>query len=342
MNSNKITDFDQLWDSMMKCRKGVSWKPSVKAFLFDDVENIYRMEKRLKNGTWKNGKPKPIRILYPKKRDGLSISFKDRIYQRSINDNVLYPNASRSFIFDNAACQHFKGTSFAVRRSKKLLWNYYCNYGIEGYVLQIDIHGYYPSMDHDLVKNTLGEYLDNKASEMVNSVLDEQYAGEVGYNPGSQMVQIAGVTVLNKLDHTCKEPMHLKYYIRYMDDFLIFHNNYEELVQYKNEITEILNSLGFTINENKTKITPLKKGFLFLGFHYRITTTGKIIMTLNSQSIKHERKKLYRLVNLCKKGELPREKVDECYRAWKAYADMGNSYYLLRHLDEYYESLWRS
>ena len=45
-----------------------------------------------------------------------------------------------------------------------------------------------------------------------------QYPGEVGYNPGSQMIQIAGISVLDPLDHMAKDLMGIRNYIRYMDD----------------------------------------------------------------------------------------------------------------------------
>lgn len=128
----KITDFDSLHESMTKCRKGVSWKPSVKSFVLNSEENLLRMERQLKEDTWKNGKPKPVLITYPKRREALSIPFKDRIYQRSINDNSLYPQMTRSFIYANCACQTGKGTDFARKLIKKYLWNYFCNYGSDG------------------------------------------------------------------------------------------------------------------------------------------------------------------------------------------------------------------
>ena len=79
----------------MKCKHCVLWKPSVKHFNLNAVTEVLRMEKKLKTGTWKNGRPRPIKILYPKKRDGLSIAIRDRVYQRSINDNVLYPATTK-------------------------------------------------------------------------------------------------------------------------------------------------------------------------------------------------------------------------------------------------------
>ena len=120
---DKIIDFDSLWESAMKCKRGVLWKPSTKHYNLNAVEETHRMHGKLAQGKWKNGKPKPIKILHPKRRDGLSISFKDRVYQRSINDNVLYPSVQRSFIIDNCACQKGKGIDFARDRLKKHLWN---------------------------------------------------------------------------------------------------------------------------------------------------------------------------------------------------------------------------
>ena len=335
-----ITDYDQLYESMVKCRRGVMWKPSTKSFVLNDIENIFKMEKQLKTGVWKNGHPKPIKILYPKKRDGLSISFKDRIYQRSINDNILYPATTKSFILDNCACQKDKGPDYARTRLKKQLWNFYSHYGLDGYVMQTDILGYYPNMSHEEVKKSFAKYLEPEILQMVSDVLDTQYKGDIGYNPGSQMVQIAGITLLNELDHFIKEQLHVHYYIRYMDDSIHLYHDIEDAKNNLRIIEQKLTEIGFRINKKKTRIVPLTKGFMFLGFKYRITDTGKIIMTLNPQNVKHERRKLKKMVAKSKHGDISKDKVDECYNAWKNHAQHGNSYKLLERMDKYYKDLW--
>lgn len=325
----------------MKCKRGVMWKPSAKHYNMNAVEETHRMNRKLENGTWKDGKPKEIQIVYPKRRDGLSIAFKDRVYQRSINDNVLYPSISKSFIIDNCACQKGKGIDFARKRLKKHLWNFYFHHGLNGYILQIDIKGYYPNMRHSAVKEKFKRYLDSDVYDMVCNVLDTQYVGDVGYNPGSQMVQIAGISLLDDLDHYCKERLHIKHYLRYMDDILILHHDYDELKNSLSMIEIKLQEIGFELNKEKTHITPLSKGFAYLGFIYRITSTGKILMTLNSANIKHERKKLQRLVSLAKQGKITKAKVDECYKSWCANASKGNTYKLIQRMNKYYDDLWR-
>lgn len=299
------------------------------------------MTKKFENQTWKNGRPKPIKILYPKRRDGLSISLKDRVYQRSINDNVLYPSIQKSFILDNCACQKGKGIDFARKRLKKHLWKFFCHHGTDGYVLQIDIKGYYPNMRHDAVKAKFKRYLPTDVYEAVCDILDTQYVGDVGYNPGSQMVQIAGISLLDDLDHYCKERLHVKHYIRYMDDILIIHHSRDELRAILNEIEVQLSKIGFEVHSEKTHITPLSKEFAFLGFKYRITSTGKILMTLNSANIKHERRKLRRMVNLAKQGKITKAKVDECFNSWIANASKGNSYKLIQRMTKFYNDMWK-
>lgn len=155
------------------------------------------------------------------------------------------------------------------------------------------------------------------------------------------MVQIAGISLLDDLDHYCKERLHAKYYIRYMDDIFILHHDENELIEMLNSIKEQLAKIGFETHEKKTHIKPLSESFTFLGFEYKVTDTGKIIMTLNSKNVKHERKKLRHMVGKAKRGEMAKEKVDECYQSWCVHTSKGNSFKLLQRMDKYYKELWR-
>lgn len=340
-NREKIISFDALYESYLKCRVGVSWKPSVKSFILNSEANLLRMENQLREGTWKNGKPKTILITYPKRREALSVSFKDRIYQRSINDNVLYPAMAKTFIKENCACQHGKGTDYARTLLKKQIWRYYRNNGLEGYVFQFDISGYYLNMKHDKVIEMFAKQVDGMTLDRITGILNNQYQGEKGYNPGSQMVQIAGISYLNKPDHFIKEKTDIKDYIRFMDDGIMFHPSKEYLEWVWKTLEEMLKPLGLSFNPKKTHIQPISKPFTFLGFKYRITETGKAIMSVDSQNVKHERRKLKKMVRKVKRGEMTKSKVDECYASWRNHASKGNSYKLICRMDKYYKNLWK-
>jgi len=337
--ADDVISFDALWASAVKCCLGVNWKPSVKQFMNNLAFEILRMSTALALGAWVNGRPQEILILYPKKRQGLSIKFPDRVYQRSINDNVLYPEMVRHFIAGNCACQKGKGPDYARMLLKKYLWNFYANYGLDGYILQIDISGYYPNMRHDKVKECFREYIPWDVEQHIEEVLDQQYVGDVGYNPGSQMVQIAGISLLNHLDHHIKEDLRRRYYLRYMDDFTIIGRTAEELQVVLDDIKIRLADLGFSVSEKKTHIQPLSERFRFLGFDYKMTDTGKIIMTVNPESVKHERKKIFRLNMLAAQGEITYDKVDECLNSYVAHLEHGNSDNLIVRLREYNKSI---
>ncbi len=335
-----VIGFDALYESMWKCRKGVLWKDSVASFVLNGIERVTILSEDLKDGTYKARPLAKFTVTSPKKREIASVCFRDRVYQRSLNDNVVYPVMSKSFIYDNFACQKGKGTDAARNRVKEFLRRYYRKHGSDGYVAQFDIHGYYPHMDHEIAKETFHRKLDEWTYSKVAEILDEQYEGDVGFNPGSQLIQIAGISVLDGLDHYIKEQLHAKFYIRYMDDFIIIHEDENYLNDCRNKIRDYLNNIKFELNEKKTRVYPLKDGIEFMGFTFRLTDTGKVLMIIKPENVKRERKKLKRLVEKSKRGCLPREKVDESYAAWRNHASKGNSFLLLQRMDSYYKSLW--
>lgn len=333
--------FDALYDSMWKCKRGKMWKASVAHFVTHGIEETLKLEAELKNETYKPRKPRTFTLTYPKVRQCSSTHIRDRIVQRSLNDNIIYPATTRSFIWDNMACQKGKGTTKAMDRLDHFLHRYYINNGNsnEGWVFQFDIQGYYKSMRHDLAEQCFRKYLDEETVTNALSWLQRQYPGEIGYEPGSQMVQILGISFLNQIDHSVKEKLKVKIYERYMDDGFIISNDREFLEECWSDMENELKEIGMRFHPQKTKIYPLKDGIKILGFTFKLTDTGKVIRIIDPKNVKHERKKLVRMANLVANGEMTKEKFYECYFAWKAHANLGNSYMLIQHMDKFVEQL---
>ena len=195
-------------------------------------------------------------------------------------------------------------------------------------------------MSHKVAEANLRQYLRPEVAKMAIEILREQYEGDVGYLPGSQLVQLLGISILNPMDHYIKEKLRIKEYIRYMDDFILIHEDKEYLEYCRKQIEKGLNARGFVFNPKKTRIYPLADGIKFLGFYFSLTPTGKVLMLIDPKNVKMERKRLRRMVNLAKKGRLTRQKVDQCYTSWKAHASKGNSHNLLQRMDTFYEDLW--
>ena len=337
---SSATCFDALYESLMKCKKGVMWKDSTAAMVLRGVERIAKLSRDLINNNYKPNPTKIFKVTSPKPREIASISFRDRVYQRSLNDNAVYPAMTRSFIYDNFACQIGKGTDAARERLKEFLRKYYMKNGYSGYVARFDIKGYYPNMRHDIVEQVFKKRLNSSVYEQVKKILRNQYDGEVGYNPGSQLVQIAGISVLNDMDHYIKEKLHIKYYLRYMDDFIIIHDSYATLKDSQEKIRQFVSKYGFDFNEKKTVIKPVQESIPFLGFDFRLTSTGKVLMILRSENVKREKRKLKRMVSLSKRDGITKKSVDDSFESWKAHASKGNSYELIRRMDIYYKNLW--
>ena len=225
-------------------------------------------------------------------------------------------------------------------RLDDFLHRYFINTGSnEGWVLQADVHGYYRNMRHDKAKECFERHLDQPTVDVATEWLQYQYPYPVGYEPGSQMVQILGISMLDPFDHAIKERLRAKTYGRYMDDFYIVSDNREFLEQCLDAMRKELDEIGLELHPKKTRIYPLKKGIKVLGFTFRLTNTGNVIRIIDPNNVKHEQKKLYRMAQKVKRGEITMRKFWDCYGAWKAHAELGNSYKLLKRMDDYVYSL---
>ncbi len=129
------------------------------------------------------------------------------------------------------------------------------------------------------------EIIDSTNEEYINQVLDKyvkynipRYEKKKGLPIGNLTSQFLSIYYLNKLDHFIVHDLHLKYYVRYMDDFVILHEDKQYLKQCLKIIIEKLEKeYLLQVNENKTKIINAQEGFIFLGYKF-ILKNKKTIM----------------------------------------------------------------
>ena len=145
---------------------------------------------------------------------------------------------------------------------------------------------------------------------------------------GSQTSQLFANIYLNELDQFVKHILKVRYYIRYVDDFVILSNSAEELKAYKEKINIFLKErLLLELHPDKSKVLTIQQGIQFLGF--RIFSYHKIPRRAN---IRKFQGKLKELKVLYKEKQLSRERVVECLEGWMAYARQGNTYKYRRNL----------
>lgn len=310
---------DALYESMIKCKRTVLWKDSTAHFYLNDIAELGKLYNRLSTGCYAPDAGHIFMIQRPKKREALALTFRDRVCQRSLNDNIVYPELTRHLVYDNCACQKGKGTDFCRNRLKCHLQKFYRKHGTHGYILKCDIKGYYPNMRHQIANDLFDRYLSEDVASFAKKVLDAQYSGDIGYYPGSQLLQLVGVAALNGLDHFIKEKLRIKHYIRYMDDFLLIHEDRRYLEYCRKQIEHELGLIGFHLHPDKTKIIPVNSQFKYMGFLYRLTPTGKVLMFVDPKLIKSTRKQVEKMQKVAP------ERVPERLRIWRDYASRGNS-----------------
>lgn len=330
--------FKELYKGLKKSCCNVRWKDSVTGYEANGLKNTYLLRQSLLNGTYKISGYQRFKVHEPKEREIVATRLKDRQFQRSLCDNVLYPQITRSFIRDNCACQRCKGVDDALDRLTVHLRRYYFKHGPNGWALKCDIRHYFAETPHDVAKAAIRKRLtDQRAAYYTDAIIDS-FGGDKGIGLGSQVSQITELAVLDDLDHYIKERLRIKHYLRYMDDFILIHEDKSVLRAALAEIEKRLSALGMTLNK-KTQILPLKNGVLWLKWRFVLTDTGKVIRKICMKSVVRERRKLRKMAKLAVAGRIPVAAITESFITWKAHAQRGNCRKIVADMQKLYDKL---
>lgn len=138
---------------------------------------------------------------------------------------------------------------------------------------------------------------------------------------GNMSSQIMAIFYLNELDHFIKEKLHIKYYIRYMDDFILIHADKKYLQYCLCEIQKKVASLKLALN-HKTQIYEIHNGFPFLGYRF-ILKEKRLYTLMNSKAKKRIRKDMQKNGHNYKQ----RKEILMKYNSYLMEADSGDFQY---------------
>ena len=256
-----IYDFDNIicaYDEVCrntKSKSKVSNLKEYKSVYISRVHNILK-EKRYVVGSYNK-----FTIYDPKKRLIVSQNVQDKIINHLVARFILYPSILPCLIDANVASRKDMGTKRGLelinkfKRDCKIRYNKY-------YILKCDISKFFSSIDHDILKQKiLRRIKDKDALKIVFDIID---SCSPGLGIGSITSQVLAVFYLNDLDHFIKEQLKIKYYVRYQDDFLLFHPSKDYLKHCLKEIKSFLQKEKLVLN-NKTRIYNSNDNFIFLG-----------------------------------------------------------------------------
>ena len=278
--------------------------------------NIYYIYRILKNRSYLPKRYHVFLIFEPKPRLVMSQCIVDKIVNHFVMSQYLLPYLESTLIEENVATRKNKGSSYAMMLVKKYIhYLLYHNPDKEIYCLKIDISKYFYTIDHEILLEKLEKRIKDKDvinlikviiketnQEYVNSEVKyfrEKYHVDIpdyqqgkGLSIGAMTSQFLAIYYLNDLDHYIKEKLKCKYYVRYMDDFLILDQDKERLKYIYREIMQKLEELSLLINK-KSNLYRVSRGFSFLGYHYRVCHQKLKINCLRNTRVRINRKLSY-------------------------------------------------
>lgn len=329
LDYEKAISFDELLKAARQCDNSVSWKSSVIKWMYHEYGNVAELRKRLLNGTYKLSKYVKFQITEPKRRVIFSTKFVDRVLQRSLCNNGLYDALTKPLIYDNGACQVGKGTSFTLERFERMLHKYYTdNHTNHGYAIVIDMHNYFGSTPHKLLKECVEKAVPEPnfkrhVFDIIDSFVDEREPSEIAADPfgvrgvglGSQVSQLLELLYLNDVDHYIKEQLRIKYYIRYMDDLILFVKDKKSAREIFNILKEKIEAKGLELNP-KSDIHPIENGVKFLKVHFKLTDSGAVKKRISKESVNKELRRITVLLRLYKENKIDYEFLLTHFNSW--------------------------
>ena len=267
-------------------------------------------------------------IRDPKTRKINKSDFKDRIVHHALC-NIIEPIFERIFIFDSYANRLGKGTLSALNRFDFFKRKVSKNNTRNCFILKADIRHYFDEVSHEILINIIKRKIkDEKIIWLIKQILSN-FNSEVkgkGMPLGNLTSQFFANVYLNELDYFVKHKLKIKYYIRYVDDFVIFNSNKEILEKNKEKINLFLkNELKLELHPDKSKIIYLGRGVSFVGF--RIFYYYKLLKRFNRKNIQRKLKECSLL-----KDNINYNKFYETIQGSFAYMNNANTYRLKRRL----------
>lgn len=260
---DELCSYENLELAFKKARKGKTLKDYVVKFENNLEENLNTLRNELISQTYT---PEPLETFVlrdPKTRTISKADFRDRVIHHAVC-NIIEPMFDKTFIYDSYANRRGKGTLNAIKRFDYFKRKVSKNNSRNCFVLKADIKHYFETVDHEILISLIEKKVKNlELITLIKIILknhDSKSEGR-GMPLGNLTSQFFANLYLNELDQFVKHKLRAKYYIRYVDDFLILHPSKNILRDFKENINCFLNGkLKLDLHPDKSRILELNRG----------------------------------------------------------------------------------
>ena len=256
--SKMLKAYERASKNKHKCKEVITYELDLASNIIDTLKQLYA-------GVYKVGNYRQFRIYEPKERIIQSLPFRDRIVQQWYVEEFIKPIFVPKFIKDTYACLENRGVHKAVKKLNKYMYEYN-KINRDFYVLKCDVSKFFYSINKQRLYEILNRYVKDKAFMKLTKDLIYHDRNEVGIPIGNYTSQYFANIYLNELDHFVKEKLKIKYYVRYMDDFVLLLEDRNQCRVILEEIKEFLDkNLGLKLNK-KTNYFRNSQGVNFCGY----------------------------------------------------------------------------
>lgn len=331
---HQITDFANLVLAARQVQKGKRFRANILKFNYNLEAELARIKHDLELKTYQPGRYKTFEICEPKRRLISAAPYRDRVVHHALC-NVIVPIFERTFINDCYANRLGFGTHRALNRFTTFARS-------NRYILQCDIKKYFPSIDHEIIKSLLRRKLKCQDTLwLVDTIINSSNPQElvIEHFPGDDLLlplqrrrglpignltsQFFANVYLNSLDHFVKEKLKAKNYLRYVDDFALFSDDYEFLADARIAIEEYLVNLRLKLHPVKSQLFETRIGATFLGF--RILPDR---IRVRNENLRRGRRRLKQLQRDYAQGKIEFQDVDCSVVSWVAHLAHGDTWRL--------------
>ncbi len=330
----QIVQWQNLVLASQKAQKGKLSQSAVIKFNQNLEAELRKIQQELTNKTYLPGNYHSFYIREPKYRMISAAPYRDRVIHHALC-NIIVPLIEPSFINESYANRVGFGTHKALKKFTQFARS-------SQYVLQCDLRKYFPSIDHEILKQLIRKKIKCPHTLwLIENIIDNSNAQEniIQYFTGDDLLtpilrkhglpignltsQFFANIYLNGFDHFIKEKLKVKKYVRYVDDFALFSDDKIFLKEARIALEKYLETLRLKIHPIKSQLFQTKQGATFLGF--RIFADH---IRVKNQNLQRARRRLKNLQINYNQGNIKIKQVCQSLQSWEAHLKYGDTWQL--------------
>ncbi len=261
---DKLT-IEAIYRAHCRARKGKTTRSSVVDVDLRPMIYVTHILNVLRDGIYVPSRFREFTVTDPKKRLVLALPYVDRIVHQWLIEEFIKPYYLPRFIKDSYACIPGRGSHAAVKRIQGYMRDMRQRQG-KYYIVKMDISKYFYNIDRDVLFKILKRVITNsQLLDLLHTIIfsDEE---RVGIPIGNYTSQYFANIYLNELDQYCKHNLGVKYYVRYMDDFILLAPNKRKARRWYRAIQRYAEGYLHLKLNPKSCFYPSSHGLDFVGY----------------------------------------------------------------------------